>query len=169
MSRVWVLVLLSVVACSEKQAQVSGAGQTRGGGQASGAAVRLESELALGNKDETCPGGTVRGCWDAAMEAEMKGEVARATGLYTRVCDAGGARACNVLGMLVSQGGGDPARVYSLFMRGCEGGDMSGCYNAAMCHKTGGCAAKSDAEATKLLQRACDGGDTDACAHLGGR
>jgi uncharacterized protein len=74
-----------------------------------------------------------------------------------------------VLGMLVSQGGGDAARVYSLFMRGCEGGDMSGCYNAAMCHKTGGCAAKSDAEATKLLKRACDGGDSDACAHLGGR
>ncbi len=157
MRRFWVLALLSVVACSEKQAQVSGAGPAPG------------SEPALANKDETCPGGTVRGCWDAAMEAELKGDVARATGLYTRVCDAGGARACNVLGILASKGGSEPARVYSLFMRGCDGGDMSGCYNAAMCHKTGECAAKNEAEATKLLRRACDGGDTDACAHLGGR
>ena len=117
MRRIWVLALLSVVACSEKQAQSGGAGQARA----------LKSELALANKDETCPGGTVKGCWDAAMEAEMKGDVARATGLYTRVCDAGGARACNVLGILTSKEGADPARVYSLFLRGCDGGDMSGC------------------------------------------
>ena len=158
----WVLALLPVVACSEKQAQLGGAGQASGAGQ-------FKSELALGNKDETCPGGTVRGCWDAAMEAEMKGEVARAAALYTRVCDAGGARACNVLGLLESNAGAEPARVYSLFMRGCDGGDMSGCYNAAMCHKTGGCAGKNDAEATTLLRRACDGGDVDACGHLGTR
>jgi uncharacterized protein len=162
MRRVWVLALLSVVACSEKQSQVSGAGQASGAGQF------LKSELALGNKDEACPGGTVKGCWDAAAEAEINGDVARATELYTRVCDAGGARACNVLGILASKKGADPARVYSLFMRGCEGGDMSGCYNAAMCHKTGECAAKSDAEAAKLLKRACDGGDQDACAHMSG-
>ncbi|WP_375773355.1 hypothetical protein NR798_21555 [Archangium gephyra] len=169
MRRVWLLALLSVVACSEKQAQVGGAGQASGPVQASGAGQVPRSELALANEDESCPGGTVRGCWEAATEAEMKGDVARATGLYTRVCDAGGARACNVLGILASKEGTDGARVYSLFMRGCDGGDMSGCYNAAMCHKTGGCAAKDDAEATKLLKRACDGGDPDACAHLGTR
>jgi hypothetical protein len=47
MRRVWVLMLLSVVACSEKkqgQEQVSGAGQ-------------YKSEVALANKDATCPGG----------------------------------------------------------------------------------------------------------------
>ena len=123
MRRIWILALLSVVACSEKQAQAPGPAQASGAGQAQA----LKSELALANKEETCPGGTVRGCWDAAMEAEMKGDVARAAGLYTRVCDAGGARACNVRGMHVSQGGGEPARVYSLFMRGCDGGAMSGC------------------------------------------
>jgi uncharacterized protein len=163
MRRFWMLALLSVVACSEKQPQPGGAGQP------GGAAGQFKSEAALGNKDATCPGGTVRGCWDAAAEAEMKGDTARATELYTRVCDAGGARACNVLGILASKGGAAPERVYSLFMRGCDGGDMSGCYNAAMCHKTGGCAGKNDAEATKLLRRACDGGDADACGHLGSR
>jgi hypothetical protein len=152
--------LLSVVACSEKQGQeqVSGAG-------------KYKSEIALANKDEKCPGGTVRGCWDAATEAELKGDFAHAVELYTRVCDAGGARACNVLGILVSDGRGvsvDPARTYSLFMRACDGGDMSGCYNAAICHRTGTCAEKNDAEAKKLLRRACDGGDKDACANLGG-
>ncbi|WPB72919.1 hypothetical protein KYC5002_28130 [Archangium violaceum] len=164
MRRFWMLALLSVVACSEKQPRP----QPGGSGQASGAGQAFKSEAALGNKDETCPGGTVRGCWDAAMEAELEGDIARATGLYTRVCDAGGARACNVLGILASKGGAAPERIYSLFMRGCDGGDMSGCYNAAMCHKTGGCAGKNDAEATKLLRRACDGGDADACGHLGG-
>jgi uncharacterized protein len=160
MRRVWVLILLSVVACSAKkgQEQVGGVG-------------KYKSEVALANKDEQCPGGTVRGCWDAAMEAELKGDFAQAVELYTRVCDAGGARACNVLGILVSNGSGvsvDPARTYSLFMRACDGGDMSGCYNAAICHRTGTCAEKNDAEATKLLRRACDGGDKDACANLGG-
>jgi hypothetical protein len=162
MRRVWVLVLLSVVACSEKKARDGEAGQAPGAGQ-------NKADAALANKDGTCPGGTLRGCWDAAQEAELKGDVVRATGLYTRVCDAGGARACNVLGILASKEGAEPARVYSLFLRGCDGGDMSGCYNAAMCHKTGGCAEKNDAEATKLLRRACDGGDPDACGHLGGR
>ncbi|AKJ03271.1 hypothetical protein ATI61_11865 [Archangium gephyra] len=163
MRRFWMWALLSVVACSEKKPQPGDAGQ------ASGAAGQFKSEAALGNKDETCPGGTVRGCWDAASEAELKGDIARATELYTRVCEAGGARACNVLGILASKGGAAPERIYSLFMRGCDGGDMSGCYNAAMCHKTGGCAEKNDAEATKLLRRACDGGDADACGHLGTR
>lgn len=165
MRRFWMWALLSLVACSEKPSspRPDAAGQASGPGQA------FKSELALGNKDGACPGGTVRGCWEAAMEAEMKGDSARATELYTRVCDAGGARACNVLGILASKGGAAPERVYSLFMRGCDGGDMSGCYNAAMCHKTGGCAEKNDATATKLLRRACDGGDADACGHLGTR
>jgi TPR repeat protein len=63
----------------------------------------------------------------------------------------------------------DPARAYTLYMRGCEGGDAAGCFNAAICHRTGVCAEKSDAEATKLLRRACDGGDTRACRTLSGR
>src|SRR5689334_15352783 len=88
MRRFCVLALLSVVACSEKQPRP----QPAGSGQASGAGQAFKSEAALGNKDETCPGGTVRGCWDAAMEAELEGNIARATELYTRVCDAGGAR-----------------------------------------------------------------------------
>jgi hypothetical protein len=159
MRRVWVLALLSVVACSERQAQGSGAGQDK-------------SAAALANKDEQCPGGTVKGCLDAAMEAEQRAEVARAVELYTRACDAGVARACNVLGILVWQGRGvieDPTRAYSLYVRACDGGDPSGCFNASVCHKTGSCAEKNAAEATKFLQRACDGGDQDACANLGGR
>ncbi len=155
---VWILALLPVVACSEKQG--SGAGQ------------QDKSVAALANKDETCPGGTVKGCFDAAMEAERKGEPARAVELNTRVCDAGVARACTQLATLVWQGRGasaDPARAYSLYMRACEGGDAAGCFSAGICHRTGACAEKNDAEATKLLRRACDGGDTRACANLGGR
>ncbi|HYO54740.1 tetratricopeptide repeat protein [Archangium sp.] len=154
----WICALLSVAACSEKQ-------------QGSGA-VQDKATVALGNKDEKCPGGTVKGCFDEAIEAERKGESARAVEMYTRVCDAGHARACSQLGTFVWQGRGvsaDPARAYSLYMRACDGGDASGCFSAGVCHRTGTCAEKNDAEATKLIQRACDGGDKRACANLGGR
>jgi len=154
---IWMLALLSVAACSEKQG--SGATQDK-------------ASAALASKDENCPGGTVKGCFDAAVEAERKGDAARAVELNTRVCDAGVARACTLLGTLVWQGRGvaaDPARAYALYMRACEGGDAAGCFSAAICHRTGACAEKNDAEATKLLRRACDGGDTRACGTLGGR
>lgn len=159
MKRVWMLALLSVVACSEKQGQGGEAGQDK-------------AAAALAGKDEKCPGGTVKGCLDAAMEADRKGDPARAVELYTRVCDAGVARACNVLGTLVWQGRGvsaDPARAYSLYLRACDGGDAAGCFSAGICHRTGSCAEKNDAEATKFLKRACDAGDSRACANLGGR
>ncbi|MFL5358296.1 tetratricopeptide repeat protein [Archangium sp.] len=158
MKRVWMLALLSVVACSEKQGQGGGATQDK-------------AAAALAGKDEKCPGGTVKGCLDAATEADRRGDPARAVELYTRVCDAGVARACNVLGTLVWQGRGvsaDPARAYSLYMRACDGGDAAGCFSAGICHRTGTCAEKNDAEATKLLQRACDAGDSRACANVGG-
>jgi TPR repeat protein len=157
MKRVWMLALLSVVACSEKQGQ--------------GGATQDKAAAALAGKDEKCPGGTVKGCLDAATEADRRGDPARAVELYTRVCDAGVARACNVLGTLVWQGRGvsaDPARAYSLYMRACDGGDAAGCFSAGICHRTGTCAEKNDAEATKLLQRACDAGDSRACANVGG-
>ncbi|QRK07904.1 sel1 repeat family protein [Archangium violaceum] len=158
MRRLLMLALLSVVACSEKKGQ-------------GGEAVQDKATAALASKDEKCPGGTVKGCFDAAAEAERKGEVARAAELYTRVCDAGVARACTVLGTLVWQGRGvsaDPARAFSLYMRACEAGDAAGCFSAGICHRTGACAEKNDAEASKLLRRACDGGDARACANLGG-
>lgn len=156
MKRVWMLALLSVVACSEKQGQ--------GGAQDKAAA-------ALAAKDEKCPGGTVKGCVDSAAEADRRGDPARAVELYTRACDAGVARACNLLGTLVWQGRGasaDPKRAYSLYMRACDGGDAAGCFSAGICHRTGTCAEKNDAEATKLIQRACDAGDSRACANVGG-
>src|SRR5512143_1748976 len=109
---VGVWALLALAACSEKQ-------------QGSGA-VQDKAAAALASKDETCPGGTVKGCFDAAVEAERKGEVERAVELNTRVCDAGVARACTLLGTLVWQGRGvaaDPARAYALYMRACDGAD----------------------------------------------
>ncbi len=130
-----------------------------------------KSTLALASKDATCPEGTVKGCFDAAFEAERRGEEPRAVELFTRTCDAGVARACNQLGALVWQGRGvaaDPARAYTLYMRACEGGDAAGCFSAGICHRTGSCATKSEGEATKLLKRACEGGDKRACANLGG-
>ena len=109
---------------------------------------------------------------DGASEADRRGEPARAVELYTRACDAGVARACNLLGTLVWQGRGvsaaDPKRAYSLYMRACDGGDAAGCFSAGICHRTGTCAEKNDAEATKLIQRACDAGDSRACANVGG-
>jgi TPR repeat protein len=159
MQGIWRAVCLSFLlgACSEKSATP---------------AAPDKSAAALAAQDAACPGGTVKGCVDAATEAERKGEVARAVELYTRGCEAGVARVCNVLGTLVWQGRGvsaDPARAYSLYMRACDGGDAAGCFSAAICHRTGACAEKNDAEATKLLRRACDGGDSRACANLGGR
>ena len=158
MKGVWMGVLFAVLggACSEKPAK---------------RAEPDKSTLALANKDETCPEGTVKGCFDAALKAERNGQVERAVELFTRVCDAGVARACNQLGSLVWQGRGvsaDPARAYSLYMRACDGGDAAGCFSAGICHRTGACATKSDADATKLLKRACEGGDSRACANLGG-
>ncbi len=163
MKRFWVCaLLLSVVACSEKK-EGSGAGQS----------AQEKEAAALASKDEKCPGGTVRGCLDAGVEADRRGEAPRAVEMYTRVCDAGVARACNVLGTFVWQGRGvsapDPARAYSLYKRACDGGDASGCFSAGICHRTGTCAEKNDAEATRLIQRACDAGDKRACANLGGR
>jgi TPR repeat protein len=154
---VWAVALLSVAACSEKK---------------EGSAGQDKAAAALASKDAQCPGGTVKGCFDAALEADRKGHPERAVEMHTRACDAGVARACNFLGSLVWQGrgvAGDPARAYSLYMRACDGGDAAGCFSAAICHRTGACAEKNDAEATKLLQRACDGGDTRACANLGNR
>jgi hypothetical protein len=147
--------LLSMVACSEKK---EGAGQDK-------------TAAALASQDAQCPGGTVKGCFDGALEADRKGDAARAAELHTRACDAGVAQACNFLGSMVWQGRGvsaDPARAYALYMRACEGGDAGGCFSAAICHRTGTCAEKNDAEATKLLKRACQGGDARACAN-GGR
>ncbi|KFA90099.1 tetratricopeptide repeat protein [Archangium violaceum] len=157
----WVCALLVLAACSEKQ------------GSASGPSAQDKEAAALAKQDAQCPGGTVKGCLDGAMEADRRGEAPRAVELYTRVCDAGVARACNVLGTFVWQGRGvgapDPARAYSLYKRACEGGDPGGCFSAGICHRTGSCAEKNDAEANKLIQRACDGGDKRACANLGGR
>ena len=126
----------------------------------------------MANKDEQCPGRTVKGCFDAAVEAERKGEVARAVELHSRGCDAGVARACTLLASLVWQGRGvqgDPARAFALYMRACDGGDMAGCFSAGVCHRTGACAEKNEAVANTLIQRACDGGDTRACANVSGR
>jgi uncharacterized protein len=159
MQGVWRGVVLAVLlgACSEKPAKE---------------APPDKSAAALAAPDATCPGGTVKGCVDAATEAERRGEMARAVELYTRGCEAGVARVCNQLGTLVWQGRGvsaDPARAHSLYLRACDGGDAAGCFSAAICHRTGACAEKNDAEATRLLRRACDGGDSRACANLGGR
>ncbi|QRN94205.1 sel1 repeat family protein [Archangium violaceum] len=151
-----VVALLSVVACSEKKED----------------GARDKAAAALASKDEKCPGGTVKGCFDAALEADRKGDSARAAEMHTRACDAGVAQACNFLGSMVWQGRGglsaDPARAYTLYMRACDGGDAAGCFSAAICHRTGSCAEKNDEEATKLLKRACQGGDARACAN-GGR
>jgi hypothetical protein len=158
MRRIGVLVLLvATAACSKSQESKP---------------EKAAEPAALANKDEKCPGGTVKGCLQAAQEAEKKGDAARAFELHERVCEAGVARECTVLGSLVWQGRGvsaDPARAYTLYLRACEGGDAAGCFNAAICHRTGACAEKSDEQATKLLRRACDGGDSRACATLGGR
>ena len=129
------------------------------------------SAVALARADDTCPGATVKGCFDAALDADRKGQAERAVELLTRVCDAGVASACNHLGSFVWQGRGvaaDPARAYSLYMKACDGGDAGGCFSAGICHRTGACAAKSEADATRLLKRACEGGDKRACANLGG-
>jgi hypothetical protein len=155
MRRIGVLVLLAVAACSKPQESKPD-----------------KAAVALASQDEKCPGGTVKGCLEAAQEAEKRGEAARAFELHERVCEAGVARECTVLGSLVWQGRGvsaDPARAYTLYMRACEGGDAAGCFNAAICHRTGACAEKRDEQATKLLRRACDGGDKRACDTLGGR
>ena len=129
-----------------------------------------KTALALAAADSACPGGTVKGCVDAAAEAERRGQLPRAVELYTRGCEAGVARTCTLLGTLVWQGRGvsaDPARAQTLYLRACEGGDAAGCFSAAICYRTGACAEKNDAEATRLLHKACDGGDSRACANLG--
>lgn len=139
--------------------------------EAGGPPAQEKALAVLAGKDETCPGGTVKGCFDAASEAERRGEMPRANELYTRTCDAGVARACTQLGSLVWQGRGtsaDPARAFSLYMRACDGGDAAGCFSAAICHRSGACAEKNDAKASTLLGRACDGGDSRACAALKG-
>lgn len=159
MRRVWVLALLSVLAgaCS----------QEKGAAKNDKAA---QQQALLARQDAQCPGGTVQGCLEAALEADKRADSTRAVELYTRVCDAGFARACVALGTFHWQGRGvpqaDPARAYSLYLRGCEAGDAAGCFSAAICHRTGSCAEKNDTRATELLRRACDGGDSRACANL---
>lgn len=156
MRGIWLWVVLGLVGCSSKPG-------------ASTAAVD-KSAAALASPDDKCPGGTVKGCFEGGIEAERKGEVARANEQYTRACDAGVARACTQLGTLVWQGRGsaaDPARAYSLYMRACDGGDAAGCFSAGICHRTGACAEKNDAKALELLKRACAGGDARACANGG--
>lgn len=158
--RVWVLALLSVVAggCSQEK------------GTAGKNDKAAQEQALLARPDDKCPGGTVKGCLDAALEADRKADSARAVELYTRTCDAGVARACVTLGTFQWQGRGglqaDPAKAYLLYMRGCEAGEASGCFSAGICHRTGACAEKNDAKATELLRRACDGGDSRACANL---
>ena len=129
-----------------------------------------EQQALLARQDAQCPGGTLKGCLDAAAEADRRAESPRAVELYTRACDAGLARACVALGTFHWQGRGvpqpDAARAYALYMRGCEAGDATGCFSAAICHRTGTCAEKNDAKATELLRRACEGGDSRACANL---
>jgi len=155
MKRIGVLVvLMAMAACSKPQEGKPGK-------------AAEPPELAL--QDTECPGGTVRGCLEAAREADKKGDVARAFELHERVCKVGVARECTLLGSLVWQGRGvsaDPARAYALYMRGCEGEDAAGCFNAAICHRTGACAPKDEALATNLLRRACDGNDRRACDAL---
>ncbi len=175
MKKVWPLALLALVGCSDKQAG-SGAQDQKATAasakQAGSPAQDPKTAAALASKDEQCPGGTVKGCFDAASESERKGDFTRAVELYSRACDAGVARACTMLGALVWQGRGvegDPARAFALYMRACDGGDMAGCFSAGVCHRTGACAEKNEAVANTLIQRACDGGDARACANLGGK
>lgn len=114
MNRVWVLALLAVVGCSEKQAgsvaqdqKATAAVANSSEKQAGSAAQDQKATAALANKDEQCPGGTVKGCFDAAVEAERKEEIARAVELHSRVCDAGVARALSAIrdGRSVGEGG----------------------------------------------------------------
>jgi hypothetical protein len=154
MKRIGLLVLLAVAACSKPQESKP---------------EKAAAPAELAKKDEKCPGGTVKGCFEAALEADKRGDAARAFEMHERVCEAGVGRECTLLGSLAWQGRGvsaDPARAYTLYMRGCEAGDAAGCFNAAICHRTGACAEKDDARATNLLRRACDGGDKRACDAL---
>jgi len=158
--RFWVLALLTAVAggCSQDK------------DKAESTAKAAEQQALLTRPDDKCPGGTVQGCLDAALEADKKADSSRAVELYSRTCDAGVARACVMMGTFHWQGRAglpaDPAKAYSLYLRGCEAGDAAGCFSAAICHRTGACAERNDTRATELLQRACKGGDSRACANL---
>ncbi len=156
MRKLWVLALLAVAAggCKKEPEKKN----------------RPTDQEILARQDASCPGGTVQGCLQAALEAGRKGETEREVELSNKVCDAGYGRACTLLGSLYWQGRGveaDSNRAYTLYMRGCEAGDAAGCFSAGICHRTGACAEKSDVKAKELLQRACKEGDKRACANLG--
>jgi len=158
--RFWVLALLAVVAGGCSQDKAAAEKETKA----------AEQKALLTRSDDKCPGGTVQGCLDAAMEADKKADASRAVEMYSRACEAGVARACVMMGTFHWQGRdglpADPAKAYAHYLRGCEGGDAAGCFSAAICHRTGSCAEKNDTRATELLQRACNGGDARACSNL---
>jgi uncharacterized protein len=155
---VWVVVLLSTAA---------GAAQPeRAAGQVKAGQDRAAVEVALARRDDQCPGGTVRGCQDAAAEAGRKGELARVVALNGRVCDAGVGSACAAAGDALASGYGvarDDAQAARRLQRGCELGEARACNSLGTLTWQGRGVKADPARAFKLYMRACDGGEPAGC------
>src|ERR1700741_2576070 len=70
--------------------------------------------------------------FEQGAQAEERGDLTQAAGIYQRACDAGDGRACTNLGAFYVDGRGvaaDPARAGQSFTRGCDADTGRGCQN----------------------------------------
>jgi uncharacterized protein len=94
-------------------------------------------------------------------------DVTRAQRLFTTQCDAGDGRACNLLGVLLSEERHDDQHAAILFERACRAKDAYGCAQLGGALADGRGVALDVAHGTRLLSDACDGGVVAACFHAG--
>ena len=87
----------------------------------------------------------------------------------TADCEAGNAKSCQTLAVMVSTGQGvksDPARAVALFDKACQGGETSACGEAARAYADGDGVGRDYERAAGLYRRGCDGGAGPACVRL---
>ncbi|MCI0574189.1 MAG: sel1 repeat family protein [Myxococcaceae bacterium] len=160
----WMLAWLSTAALPTAASAATRAGNTQPGQKA-------DAEQAVQTRADTqCPSGTVKGCVDAAREAEQKGDAPRAATLNTRACDAGVAGACAALGEALATGYGvsrDDAQAARRLQRGCDLGAARACTTLGTLTWQGRGVKADPARAGKLYLRACDGGDATGCFSAG--
>jgi hypothetical protein len=107
------------------------------------------------------------------MYAEGKGvakDDARATELYRKACELGGASSCATAGYRYQKALGaaaDESAAASLYQRGCGRNDAYSCVNLGYQYAHGQGVSKDPVRGTELFVKACDLGDGLGCEYAG--
>ncbi|NUO54257.1 MAG: sel1 repeat family protein [Polyangiaceae bacterium] len=121
-----------------------------------------------GKGGATCGSEHPEVCFRVGNEKEKAGELGEARQLYEKGCDAGDAKSCNDLGVMLVEGRGGPADLAGAaarFAKACDTKEANACKNLGI---TRGKQVPADHEAAfKAFQQACDLANALGCYELG--